>query len=83
MTPITTTTTTAEPVRLRPKPIQSLDDEDKPMRRVSYLRATANESNFNIESDFDSSPASLQPSDTQEAPETPELDEVPTPAVKP
>lgn len=50
------------------------NDDDKPMRRVSYLRATANDgSGFHIDSDFDSSPVSLVPElgelDTPEAEE--------------
>lgn len=57
-----------------------MDDDDKPMRRVSYLRATANEGVFSAESDIDSSPASLQP---EQEPETPELDEAPIPTTKP
>lgn len=42
-----------------------LDDEDRKMRRVSYLRATAHDNLFQmLESDPDSSPMSLPPADT-------------------
>uniref|UniRef100_A0A182TYD4 Uncharacterized protein n=1 Tax=Anopheles melas TaxID=34690 RepID=A0A182TYD4_9DIPT len=42
-----------------------LDDEDRKMRRVSYLRATAHDNLFPmLESDPDSSPMSLPPADT-------------------
>lgn len=41
------------------------DDEDRPMRRVSYLRATANENSLQLQhdSDMDNSPMSA-PADT-------------------
>lgn len=56
---------------------QGLDaDDDKPMRRVSYLRATANDADFHIDSDFDSSPSVVSAVPEVE-PETPEADEVP------
>lgn len=33
-------------------------DDDRPMRRVSYLRATANENSLQGDSDMDNSPTS-------------------------
>ncbi|XP_037026187.1 rho GTPase-activating protein 21 isoform X7 [Bradysia coprophila] len=37
------------------------EDEDRPVRRVSYLRATANENALTIDSDVDNSPMSAPP----------------------
>lgn len=37
------------------------EDEDRPVRRVSYLRATANENVLTIDSDLDNSPMSAPP----------------------
>ncbi len=37
------------------------EDEDRPVRRVSYLRATANENALTIDSDLDNSPMSAPP----------------------
>lgn len=55
-------------------------DDDKPMRRVSYLRATANDgADFHIDSDCDSSPVVVP----EVEPETPEADEAPLSIVKP
>lgn len=53
-------------VMRRKKQIAS-DDEDRPMRRVSYLRATANENSLQLQgdSDMDNSPMSV-PADTPE-----------------
>lgn len=38
-----------------------VEDEDRPVRRVSYLRATANENVLTIDSDLDNSPMSAPP----------------------
>uniref|UniRef100_A0A182QGE1 PDZ domain-containing protein n=1 Tax=Anopheles farauti TaxID=69004 RepID=A0A182QGE1_9DIPT len=56
-----------------PHPGLLLDEEERKMRRISYLRATAHENLFQmLESDADSSPMSLPPADTPEAdPEEP------------
>lgn len=56
----------ANQVVRRQKPV--IEDDDRPMRRVSYLRATANESALQIENDMDQSPMSI-------APDTPDTDE--------
>lgn len=47
----------------------TMEEDERPMRRVSYLRATANDCAFNIDSDLDSSPLS-QPPDTPDTEDT-------------
>lgn len=44
----------------RHKPV--IEDDDRPVRRVSYLRATANEGSLQLlDSDMDNSPMSAPP----------------------
>lgn len=53
----------------RQKPL--VIDDDRPMRRVSYLRATANENTLQGDSDMDNSP-------TSGTADTPENESAPT-----
>lgn len=61
-----TSKTDTNQVTRRQKPL--IEDDERPMRRVSYLRATANENALQLDSDMDQSPVSLPP-------DTPETDE--------
>lgn len=56
---------TESAVVMRRQKQMTSDDEDRPMRRVSYLRATANENSLQLQgdSDMDNSPMSA-PADT-------------------
>lgn len=62
-------------VKLRQKSTLTIEDDDdnKSMRRISYLRATANDGAFQMDSE-DSSPVSLQLPDKEV--DTPETDEI-------
>lgn len=53
----------------RQRTLTEEEEDERPMRRVSYLRATANDSALHNENDMDQSPMSSLP------PGTPETDE--------